>query len=100
MRALKLMADYQSFPLWESSPGAFGNIDPASLPISAELISRLSEWAEKYDKTLDLDDPMNSGFSSEQVEHAFFEEGRGICHALQSELGEDYKVSYGHGAGS
>lgn len=37
MKTIKLMADYDCFPLWKSSPGEVGNIDPEDLPISYDL---------------------------------------------------------------
>jgi len=37
VRIIKLMADYQCFPLWEASPGKVGNVDPNTLPISEGL---------------------------------------------------------------
>lgn len=57
MRVIKLMADYQCFPLWEASPGAVGNIDPKDLPISLSLQRELMVWAEKFDATLNMQDP-------------------------------------------
>ena len=94
MRALKLMADYQCFPLWEISPGAVGNVDPASLAISSNLIARLNEWAARFDSTLDLDDPMNSGFPSDAAEREFATDGRDLCRALQVELGDGYLITH------
>lgn len=88
------MADYQCFPIWENSSGVVGNVDPASLNISADLISRLNHWAGKFDSTLKLDDPMNSGFASEAEKLDFMNQGRDLCQALQAELGSDYSVSY------
>lgn len=92
MRTIKLMADYDSFPLWEASPDTVGNIDPASLPISDELKFRLGAWAASYDATLNADDPLESGFATPQAEHAFEQEGVEIADQLRAELGADYEV--------
>ena len=35
MNAIKLMADYGCWPLWDMTPGEYGNVDPADVPISA-----------------------------------------------------------------
>ena len=94
MRYLKLMADYQCFPLWENSSDLVGNVDPISLPISENLISRLNEWAEVFDATLNLNDPVRSGFSSEKLKVEFHEKGHDLCLLLQSELGGNYSVIY------
>lgn len=95
MRILKLMADYNCFPLWESSDDALANVDPMTLPISENLIFRLNDWAARFDGTLNVGDPVSSGFQSEALEQAFLDEGRNLCQALQVELGDEYLVTYG-----
>lgn len=95
MRIIKLMADYQCFPLWENSPGVVGNVDPASLPISSNLTERLNDWASRFDTTLNSDCPMSSGFLSDTEERKFINDGRYLCQALQAELGDGYLVTYG-----
>lgn len=92
MRTLKLMADYDCFPLWEASPGQVGNIDPETLNISAELKGDLAEWARFFDQTLNRDDPANSGFASTEAENAFKMQGRTLGERLQTELGAAYVV--------
>ncbi|MCG5258654.1 hypothetical protein EM868_22520 [Cupriavidus gilardii] len=92
MKKIKLMADYYCFPLWEASPGEVGNIDPADLPISPQLRIRLLKWAEKLDKTLNMDYPPDSRFPSEAEERQFKREGFELADELRSELGPDYEV--------
>ncbi len=92
MRLLKLMADYECFPLWELSENV-GNVDPDSLQISARLKADLMAWAELFDKTLNYDDPVRSGFSSTDEEDRFKEQGRLLGERLQAELGVTAKVS-------
>jgi hypothetical protein len=92
MRKVKLMADYNCFPLWEASAGVVGNIDPSSLPISQELINKLTFWAELYDATLNLNDPLKSGFDNAHEEYAFIQLGRKLREQLKIELGLNFSV--------
>lgn len=93
MRAIKLMADYGCFPLWEASPGVVGNVAPEDLPISLSLQQRLMTWASKFDATLNQDDPSSSGFRSEQAAIEFRQEGEVLAQRLQEELGPAYVVT-------
>ena len=54
---LKVMADYDSFPLWRADADGPTNVDPGSLPISPGLERDLSVWADAYDRTLNQSDP-------------------------------------------
>lgn len=92
MRTIKLMADYECFPLWEASPGDVGNIDPDSLPVSEDLRVRLMSWAEKFDSTLNMNDPLNSGFADEEEEINFKKAGQELGEHLQEELGSEFVV--------
>jgi len=92
MRTIKLMPDYGCFPLWEASPDAMGNIDPNTLPISANLVSELENWAAQFDATLHSEDPPKSGFTSPEHERDFAEIGRRLCTKLQKELGPDFEL--------
>jgi hypothetical protein len=92
MRALKLMADYGCFPLWEASPGHVGNVDPETLPISESLKTDLARWAASYDKTLNADEPLRSGFEAEADEKQFKQQGHVLGKRLQAELGADWMI--------
>lgn len=92
MIELKLMPDYQCYPLWGVGGDNLGNIDPNSLPISEDLKLKLAKWANQYDATLNLDDPLKSGFSSEKEELSFRECGEKLLNRLQIELGSQYVV--------
>ena len=75
----------------------FGNIDPYSLPISKSLAEELLEWANKYDKTLNIEEPLNSGFENfENIEkeNIFKYEGEKLFKKLKLELGDQYTVIY------
>ncbi len=94
MKSIKLMADYQCHPLWNMSPGEYGDIAPCELPISKELQLRLSKWAAMYDETLDADYPPNSGFRSEELELEFKREGERLAESLRGELGPDFSIIF------
>jgi hypothetical protein len=92
MKILKLMADYHCFPLWNVSSCEVGNISPDDLPLSKTLNKRLAYWASVYDKTLNMEYPPDSGFSSEQEEKWFKQEGALIFECLKHEIGHEYHV--------
>lgn len=93
-KTIKLMADYQCYPLWWDEPELVGNIDPAKLPLSQETLDRLSNWTSAYDATLNQDYPPDSGFGSEEDAQAFEQEGISLWQQLQKELAPDYEVLY------
>jgi hypothetical protein len=93
-KQIKLMADYQSYPLWWAGTADPGNINPATLTLNAETVSRLQHWAEAYDATLNLDDPYSSGFPNEEAEEAFNIEGINLWKQLREELKPEYEVLY------
>ena len=92
MIKIKLMPDYQCYPLWGISENNLGNIDPKSLPISEGLISSLMDWAKEYDATLNLEDPLSSGFATKELELAFKKEGEYLLKRLRTELGNSYQL--------
>lgn len=92
---IKLMADYAAWPLW----GPHGNVDPATLPISTGLQSRLDAWAEAFDASLNREDPRRPRFPTPQAARAWNEQGLTLWHDLQRELGSAYVVSYFSEAG-
>jgi hypothetical protein len=97
MKTVKVMADYESFPLW-ATDDEVDNIDPASLPISAGLAEALLQWADAYDATLRPDDPAASGFADPTAERAFYADGLSLAQRLAGELGGAYQVEYFDGA--
>lgn len=94
VRRLKLMADYDCWPLWEAGEDLVGNVDPATLPISVELRDRLLRWAERFDAGLNREDPASSEWSSPEERVAFDEEGRDLARALRRELPDGYEFVY------
>ncbi len=91
-KKIKLMADYQCYPLWDIEK--VGNIDPDKLPISIVLKKYLNLWAECYDENLVLEEPRLSGFKNEIEALAFEAQGQFLWRQLQKELGNTYKVFY------
>ncbi|NUA31394.1 hypothetical protein FCJ59_32490 [Cupriavidus basilensis] len=87
------MADYQCHPIWDMSPGMYGDIDPNTLPISADLRQKLADWARVFDETLDTEDPVNSGFKSDEMKAEFKEQGIKLAKQLKQELGSEFVVS-------
>lgn len=75
---IKIMADYQCFPLWKIDDEGVENIDPNKLPISQQLRDMLVDWQNKYDSTLSLGDPIISGFKTEAEEIEFDKIGQRI----------------------
>ena len=94
MRSLKLMADYECSPLWEQTEAGMDNVDPEDLPISQGLRDVLNAWAQRYDDTLDRDDPRRSGFSNAEAEVAFNADGRVLLDRLKAELGQEYTLTF------
>lgn len=93
-RTIKLMSDYDCFSVWEEFEDGVENIDPEQLPLSQKLKRSLIGWAESYDRTLNREDPISSGFSDADSETAFELEGLRLWKELQSELGPNYHVIY------
>ncbi|MFM2061582.1 MAG: hypothetical protein RLZZ507_1252 [Cyanobacteriota bacterium] len=91
---IKLMADYGCYPLWWASFDKAGDIDPETMPLSEEIISRLEKWADIYDAKLNWEDPSSSGFFTLEAEAAFEQEGISLWKQLQTELAPNYEVVY------
>ncbi|RYF95399.1 MAG: hypothetical protein EON95_01730 [Caulobacteraceae bacterium] len=89
MRTIRLMADYQCWPLWDED----GNVDPADLPLSDALRRRLVAWAQAFEAGFDWDDPAASPPMSPQAEAAFVAERERLGADLQAELGEAWRVT-------
>ena len=94
LRRIKLMADYDCYPLWSMEPDHVGNINPKTLSLSPETKLRLQQWAKAYDETLNRDDPASSGFKNEDDAVAFEEEGLHLWQRLRQELAPEYEIAY------
>ena len=91
---IKLMADYECYPLWWASSEKVGDIDPETMPLSEETVSRLEKWADIYDAKLNWEDPNSSGFPTLEAKAAFEQEGISLWKQLQKELAPNYEVIY------
>lgn len=93
IRTVKLMPDYQCFPLWWGPGEAeMGDIDPRDLALSDGLVAALSAWAAEFDSFLNWDDPANSEPNTPEVEQAFRKTGTELRDRLQAELGPEIRV--------
>lgn len=72
----------------------FQHVEVSDLPISYELSCAIQRWDDAYQETFVQQDPSNSGFGSEDLEHDHFELGLSLASELQQELGDDFIVSY------
>lgn len=91
---IKLMADYGCYPLWWVNSKKIGDINPETLPLSQQTINRLEKWADMYDGKLNEDEPALSGFSSNEEQEIFEEEGIDLWKQLKKELTSNYEVIY------
>ncbi len=91
-KIIRMSPDYSCELLWDEETADY--LELTSLPISPQLIQRMNLWQQAFENILDLDDPANSAFSSEQEEEDFESEGLAIAQQLQAELGFDYEIYY------
>lgn len=94
-RRYRLAPDYGCLsPIWDDDWDGERtlNPDPEALGLSAGLCDALRLWQEEFERTLDQDDPRNSGFRSDAERDAFNDEGARLLHAMQRELGSDVVV--------
>jgi hypothetical protein len=80
---IKLMADYECYPLWWVNSDKAGDIDPETLELSQETITRLEKWADIYDARLNWEDPANSRDLNPEEKAAFQVEGISLWKQLQ-----------------
>lgn len=93
---LKLMPDYRCHAIWwdiDAGATEMGNVDPASLGLSAQLVADLYAWAEEFDASLNWDDPAATVVDSE-ADAAFLARGKVLTDRVAAELGETATVRY------
>lgn len=93
-RTVKIMADYECYPVWAETDTGADNISPEHLPLSAELAFELTAWASEFDRTLNRDDPSASGFADETHSDSFAIRGLALSQRCADELGGEYRVLY------
>ena len=90
VRQIKLMTEYNYFPLWDLETGE--NLYEEDLPLSIDLTIKLNNLADSYNKIIDWENPSNSSFKSEEEELQFYTRLFLLGCELQEELGDNYKV--------
>lgn len=91
---IKIMPDYQCFPLWKIDDTGGENLNPKELPITKDLMGNLINWQNKYDATLNMSDPITSGFKNETEEIDFEKQGIKIWKQMMEEIGDIYQIKY------
>jgi len=83
-KALRVMPEYQCWPVWNDFTG--NNIDPSMLGLSAALLERLDRWDQIFQATYNSDDPAESGLADEDWP-GFLAEGEAIIDEIRKEWG-------------
>lgn len=91
---IELMADYNGYMLWRHDPPDIGPIHPEKLPLKPETIQRLHVWAERYNDSLNWDDPAHTEPWSPEETQEFEEEGVRLWRLVREELSPDFEVGY------
>lgn len=92
-KQIKLMAEYGGEAVWWMGHRA-GVVDVQELPITDELRNDIKRWADVYADTLEDNDPVVSGFESDEARDKYDAEGRVLWKRLQEELSPDWDVYY------
>lgn len=92
---LRILPDYYCSGIYIfCNEGFFEPIEPEEIGgLSQSLIDRISNWAKRFDATLNMEDPNESGFLSKKESDDFEKEGLSIWQVLKEELPE-YKIVY------
>ena len=70
------MPEYECYPIWISENGGmFENTNPRELKISETLKNQIENWDNKFEKTYNKMNPMDSGFIDKSEKLAFEKEG-------------------------
>jgi hypothetical protein len=91
---IKVMADFECWPLWWHPDYDIGNVDPETLGLSPALCNDLTQWAAKFDAIVDRDDPTSPAFATVADEEEFHQQGRVLTARLQGELAKVAIVRY------
>jgi len=81
---LRLMADYECYPLW-GSEGGLRNLNPLDLPITGDLATALTEWADEYTATMERTNPRISGFLDVAAAEAWLSAGAELANRLRQQ---------------
>jgi len=92
VRRINLEPDYRCYPIWGVDD--VGDFPPEDLPLKPETIQHLYAWAEKYDASLDWNDPGKGWIWSQAEEGTFMQEGFDLWQKIKHELSPEYEVYY------
>jgi len=81
--AVRVAPEYGCWPLWNDEGGDC--LHPNDLDLSNDLARRILDWDEKFQATLNNDDPAASGFATPEEEAAHLAEGRAIAEVIRIE---------------
>ena len=81
-RRIVLRAEYGRWPLWDGEV----NVDPAGLPLSAELRVEIEAWTAEFEATRCAEDPANSGFADAATRDAWHSRSDGLATHLRWQL--------------
>jgi hypothetical protein len=93
-RRLRLMAEYECFPLWETTESGLLNLAPEQLPISQDLQAALRAWAMLWEATYNRADPIKSGFPDDSATQRFVAQGHRLWQRLRTELDGGFEITY------
>jgi len=91
--SIRLLADYQCWPLWHHEDDKVGDIDPREIGVSDALIGDLERWVELFESHLDWSDPASTRWTKEEEDQFDFA-GRNLCRRLSAELSDRYTIYY------
>ena len=97
MRKIKISPEYGVLPIWkQDSDGMFEDIDidDIELSFSEELKTKITEWDDLFQKTLNQDYPPDSDFGSETERQNFDQLGKIIFEEITEHLNGKFEVIY------
>jgi len=94
VKRVRLMAEYNAYPLWSLETSSIGPINPDDLPLSKETLFLLQGWSKKYQTQLNIADPTNSAYFNQDELIEFENEGIRLWLKLREELFAEFEVEY------
>lgn len=94
MKKIIIMSEYKCYPLWESKADGLANFEAYELDIPYKLAERIEGWGDQFESTYNIDDPVSSGFKTEDEKSRFVETGKVLMQELHTALGQDFMIEY------
>ncbi|APU16063.1 hypothetical protein [Actinoalloteichus fjordicus] len=85
-----LLFDAQDDDVWYHAPEEAGDF----FHLSEGLVRELEAWDREYQGTLNIDDPRESGFPSENAYHTWLNKGRELASRIKRESPNVGRVGY------